>query len=68
MVLSRKVDTCYALEKTDSSWSYLVKFRFDNGEELELNTSESDYQKLKEGTSLSITWQGEKLLSFVIAL
>ena len=68
VVLSRKVDTCYALEKTDSSWSYLVKFRFDNGEELELNTSESDYQKLKEGTSLSITWKGNVLISFVIEM
>lgn len=67
-VLSRRVDTCYSLEKSDSSWAYLVKFRMENGEETELKASETDYQKLKEGTSLSITWQGEKLLSFVLEL
>ena len=63
-VLSRRVDTSYSLEKTDSSWAYLVKFRLENGEEVELKTTEEDYQKLKEGTSLSITWQGETLISF----
>ena len=63
-VLSRKVDTCYSLEKSDSSWAYLVKFRLEHGEEVELKTAEEDYQKLKEGTSLSITWQGETLISF----
>ncbi len=67
-VLSRRVDTCYSLEKSDSSWAYLVKFRLENGEETELKTREEDYQKLKEGTSLSITWQGENLRSFVIEL
>ena len=67
-VLSRRVDTCYSLEKSDSSWAYLVKFRLENREETELKASETDYQKLKEGTSLTITWQGEKLLSFVLEL
>lgn len=63
-VLSRRVDTCYSLEKTDSSWAYLVKFRLENGEETELKVKEEDYPKLKEGTSLSITWQGDTLISF----
>ncbi len=63
-VLSRRVDTCYSLEKSNSSWAYLVKFRLKNGEEVELKTAEADYQKLKEGTSLSITWQGDTLISF----
>ena len=63
VVLSRRVDTCYALEKTDSSWAYLVKFRLENGEEPELRTTEADYQKLKEGTTRSITWQGDTLIS-----
>ena len=67
-VLSRRVDTCYALEKSDSSWAYLVTFRLENGKELELNTSEAQYGKLKEGTSLSITWQGDMLVSHSIAL
>ena len=67
-VLSRKVDTCYSLEKTDSSWAYFVKFRLENGEETELKTSEADYKKLKDGASVTITWQGEKLLSFLMEL
>lgn len=67
-VLSRRVDTCYSLEKSDSSWAYLVKFRLENGEETELKVAEADYNKLKEGISLSITWQGDVLISFVIEL
>ena len=67
-VLSRRVDTCYSLEKTDSSWGYFVTFRMESSEELELKTTESDYQKLKEGTSLSVTWQGKNLVSFVMEL
>ena len=68
VVLSRRVDTCYSLEKKDSSWGYLAKFRLENGEEAELKTSETDYKKLKEGTSLSITRKGDVLVSFVIKL
>lgn len=64
-VLSRRVDTSYSLEKTDSSWAYLVKFRLETGEETELKATEADYQKLKEGTSLSVTWQGDTLMSFL---
>lgn len=67
-VLSRRVDTCYSLEKSGSSWAYLVKFRLESSEETELKTSESDYKKLKDGAFLTITWQGENLLSFVMEL
>lgn len=64
MVLSRRVDTCYALEKTDSSWAYLVTFRLENGDEAELKVTEKDYPKLKEGSSLSITRKGDVLTDF----
>ena len=67
-VLSRRVDTCYSLEKTDSSWGYYVTFRLENGEETELKTTAEDYPKLKEGTSLSITRKGDTLTSFVMEL
>ena len=67
-VLSRKVDTCYALTKSDSSWAYVVTFRLESGEELQLKVTEADFKKLKEDTSLSITWHGENLTSFVIEL
>lgn len=65
-VISRRVDTCYALEKSDSSWAYLVKFQLQNGCELELKAEEKDYAQLKEGTALSITWQGDTLISYTI--
>ena len=67
-VVSRRVDTCYSLEKTDSSWGYYVTFRLENGEETELKTTAEDYPKLKEGTSLSITRKGDVLVSFVMEL
>ena len=67
-VLSRKVDTCYNLEKSDSSWAYLVTFRLEDQSEISLRTSEADYSKLKEGKSVIITWQNEQLLSFVMEL
>lgn len=67
-VLSRKVDTCYSLMKSDSSWAYLVTFQLENGETLELKATEADYGKLKEGTTLSITWQEDTLISFMIDL
>ena len=67
-VLSRKVDTCYSLTKSDSSWAYLVTFRLETEEELQLNVTEADFKKLKEGTTLSITWQGDALTSFIIEL
>lgn len=67
-VLSRRVDTCYALEKSDSSWGYFVTFHLENGEETELKTSESDYGKLKEGNAVTITRKGDCLVSFLIEL
>ena len=63
-VLSRKVDTRYSLEKSDSSWAYLVTFQMENGQELELSVSEADYGKLKEGLKVTVTWQDGQLLSF----
>ena len=65
-VLSRRVDTCYSLEKTDSSWAYLVTFRLENGQEIQLHVTESDYKKMEEGLSLSITWKGDTLTSHII--
>lgn len=67
-VLSRRVDTCYSLEKTDSSWAYLVTFRLEDGQEIQLHATESDYKKMKEGLSLSITWKRDSLTSHIIEL
>ena len=63
-VLSRKVDTCYSLEKSDSSWGYFVTFRLENGQEIPLKTTEADYGKLKEGLEVTIIWQDDQLLSY----
>ena len=67
-VLSRRVDTCYNLEKSDSSWGYFVTFRLENGTETELKVSEADYGKLKEGKTVTITYKGDELVSFLMEL
>ena len=38
-VVSRKVDTCYSLTRSDSSWAYLVTFRMESGEEIQQHRS-----------------------------
>lgn len=63
-VVSRRVDTAYSLTQSHSSWAYYVRFRLDNGEELELQVSEEAYSQLQEGRSGSITWQGSVLTIF----
>ena len=63
-VLSRKVDTCYSLEKSNSSWAFLVSFKLEDGQEIQLKTMETDYGKLKEGLTATITWQDDQLLAF----
>ena len=35
-VLSRRVETVYSLTRSSSSWAYLVKFRLESGEEVEI--------------------------------
>lgn len=67
-VLSRKVETCYKLERSDSSWAYLVTFRLEDGQEISLSVKEADYGKLKEGLKAAINWQDGQLSSFVIEL
>jgi len=67
-VVSRRIDTCYNLEKSDSSWGYFLTFRLENGEETELKTTEADYGKLKEGKTVTITRKGDDLVSFLMEL
>ena len=63
-VLSRRVETVYSLTRSSSSWAYLVKFRLESGEDMELSTDEETYGNCPEGKGGSITWQGSRLLSF----
>ena len=67
-VLSRRVDTCYSLEKRDSSWGYFVTFKLETGDNLQLKTTEEEYKKLTEGQTMTICWQGDVLTSFTIEL
>lgn len=48
--------------RVDCSW--VITFRTDYGEELELNVSEQHYRDLKEGTHVKLTRKGNILLSF----
>ena len=41
-----------------------MTFRMENGEEQALKVKEQDYAVLKEGSSWTVTWQGEELVSF----
>ena len=63
-VLSRRVETVYSLTRSSSSWAYLVKFRLESGEDMELSTDEETYGNCPEGKGGSSTWQGSRLLSF----
>ena len=53
-VLSRRVEC-----------TWVVTFRTECGEELELNVSEDQYRDLREGLSVHLTLKGNNLLSFV---
>lgn len=64
-VLSRKVElTNQITNYQESPWLYLVTFRLENGEDLQLQSTEKAYSELKEETQWTITWQGEELVSF----
>lgn len=62
-VLSRKVQHANTMYN-ESPWLYLVSFRLESGEALELQTSEKMFGKLKEGTAGALTWQGKDLVAF----
>lgn len=53
-VLSRRVEC-----------TWVVTFRTECGEELELNVSEDQYRDLREGLTVQLTRKGNNLLSFV---
>lgn len=64
-VLSRKVERTNEITMfQESPWLYLVKFRLESGEELELKTTEETYGTLKECSTGEVTWKEETLVSF----
>lgn len=65
MVLSKTVKRTNQITNfQESPWLYLVTFRLENGDELQLRVSEDAYGVLKEETHWTLSWQGEELLSF----
>lgn len=56
----RHVNTMYH----ESPWQYILTFRLENGEELELQTNEETYGSWAENTAGLLTWQGDTLVSF----
>ena len=64
-VLSRTVQRTNKITNfQESPWLYLVTFRLESGEELQLKAREEAFPQLKEDTTWTITWQGEELVSF----
>lgn len=64
-VLSRSVQRINEITSfQESPWLYLVTFRLESAEELQVQTTEDAYGKMKEGTTGTLVWQGEKLISF----
>lgn len=64
-VLSRQVQRTNQITSfQESPWLYLVTFRLESGEELELKTTEETYGLLKEGTAGSLSWQEDRLTVF----
>ena len=62
-VLSRRVVRRNEMFENDP-WAYLVSFRLENGEVLELDVGERMYGQLKEETSGTLTWRENRLLDF----
>lgn len=63
-LISRTVKHAHTINH-ESPYLYLAVFRLENGEELELKTTEEAYAKLKDGTTGTLTWQGEDLVTFL---
>lgn len=47
------------------SWNYLLVFRFPDGETLELHTTLSEYQTIKDGQHGMLSWDGNQLMDFI---
>ena len=48
----------------EDPYQYIVCFRLESGDALELRTTEEIYGKLKEAMTVTLTWQDETLISF----
>ena len=62
-LISRTVAHAHTM-KHQSPYQYLLTFRLESGEELQLQTTEETYRVLEDNTSATLTWQEETLISF----
>lgn len=62
-VLSRRVVRRNEMFE-QNPWAYLVRFRLENEEEMELEVPESMYGNLNEETCGTLSWRENKLLDF----
>ena len=56
----RHINTIYH----ENPYQYIVRFRLENGEELELKTSEEQFAKLAEGQNSALIWSSDTLIRF----
>lgn len=62
-LISRRVVRRNEMFENDP-WLYLAVFRLESGEEMELRTSEEAYRQLTDGSSGTLVWCDEELVSF----
>ena len=62
-VISRRVVRRNEMFEQDP-WAYLLTFRLEGGEELELQTPEAVFRSVPEGTSGTLTWRENELITF----
>ena len=47
-----------------STWNHLVTFRLADGSQVEVHTTEEDFNALQEGMTGILTWEGANFLGF----
>lgn len=62
-VLSRRVVRRNEMFE-NAPWLYLALFRLENGEEMELRITEESYRQLAEGSSGTLVWYEDTLVTF----
>lgn len=62
-VISRRMGTAQYHGKYSSGWNYLATFQLGS-DTIELYVSETEYGALTEGTTGTLRWQHENMLSF----
>lgn len=63
-VVSRRIQWGRQHSRGSVGWNYLVTFRLGDGEELELNTGEEEYNSLPEGLRGVLRWQNTDFRHF----